>query len=80
MTIKIGLRKFSNSKNVHNDQIASKGIFSPLIKFGNFNQNIIEIPTNKQKKKKKKEMILETKINYLKNKLCQYLIKHQVLT
>ena len=53
MTIKIGLRKFSNSKYVHNDQIASKGIFSPLIKFGNFNQNIIEIPTNKQKKKKK---------------------------
>ena len=79
MIIKIGLRKFSNSKYVHNDQIASKGSFSPLIKFGNFNQNIIEIPTIKQKKKKK-EMILETKINYLKNKLCQYLIKHQVLT
>ena len=54
MTIKIGLRKFSNSKYVHNDQIASKGIFSPLIKFGNFNQNIIEIPTNKPKKKKKR--------------------------
>ena len=45
------MRKFSNSKYVHNDYIASKGIFSPLIKFGNFNQNIIEIPTNKQTKK-----------------------------
>ena len=59
-------------------KIASKGIFSLLIKFGNFNQNIIKIPINKQTKKR--EMILETKINYLKNKLCQYLIKHQVLT
>ena len=54
MTIKIYLKKFSNSqflKNVHKKKKKSfRGVFFPLIKFGNLNQNIIKIPTKKQMK------------------------------
>ena len=53
MTIKLGWGNFVIPRMFTVIKIASKGIFSPLIKFGNFNQNIIEIPINKQTKKER---------------------------
>ena len=54
MTIKIDLKKFSNSQFLKKciKKNCFKGVCFPLIKFGNLNQNIIKIPTKKQMKEK----------------------------